>query len=373
MKTSVKIVYITMFLLGVCGFAVWDFFVVSNAVSVGIPVWLSILLILLGLIITVYLGIILHECGHLVFGLFGGMKFKSISFPLVKIISVNGRLKFTFEKKVSFLGVCEMYPGEGVKPAKAFAMMAAGGPIGSFLALLFSVIFLALAPYIGYYTAILFGVPSILLYTVFLDNAFPMCVNGARTDGAQMVEILKQTPSAKVLVTVLTAQAGYRAGLSPSEQAWHDLYDVPQLPDTDLNYMFLLNARYLHALDSGDLDKIRDIDMRIRAILPHIPDIYADQLVCDIFYDSLFIVQDNAFVKANLSAVMKRLDKEDDISACRIRGYYYFRAGDINRAFQEISKGRALAEFYSLPGLAKTELRLLDELEFLIGKSELPT
>ncbi len=371
MKLSQKILFLTLMAIGVVGFTVWDGFVIAAAVGDGVKIWKIVLCSVGGIVLSLLVGIVLHELGHLIFGLIGGMKFRAISLPFVKISRVNGRLKLSFFLNSKFFGMCEMYPFDGSKATKAFAFMAAGGPIGSFAALGVSVLFLALVPVVGYYASIILGIASPVLFAVFFENTFPLTANGAKTDGAQLIDMVNKTPSAQVLAAVLTVQALYAEGLSPAECPKELLADLPQLQEDDPSYLFLLNARYLCALDGGDVHALRDADMRIRDILPYIPDVYAEQLSCDMFYDSLFVCPDNAFVKANTDAVFKLLEKEERITAARIRGYYYLRSGKLDSALAEIEIGRSNAFKHPLGGIAKMELKLLDELESLVGKAQL--
>ena len=363
-----KILYVILLFGGVGGFIAWGIVNAIYAVKGGLSIPLAVFAAILGAVVYGYLSVVLHELGHLVFGLIGGMKFKSIRFPFFAVTEVNGKLKARFTKKAFFLGLCEMYPSTDSSPAKAFAFMALGGPIGSLFALLISVSFLILAPYISGFLAVFFGMPAFVLYFILLENSFPISVNGARTDGGQLAEILRGSPSSKVMVAVLTMQAAFRAGYSPQESPFAVILGLPQLPEDELNYLLLLNIKYLLALDRGDEQGLIDADKRLRDILPSIPDVYADQIIPDIFYDSLFLVPDAQFVNINRSAVFKQLEREDNVSACRIRAYYYYRVEDMNSAFREISKGRSIAHEYALPGLAKTELRLLAELEDKIAK-----
>ncbi|MBP5308762.1 MAG: hypothetical protein J6Z34_06475 [Clostridia bacterium] len=367
MKLKSRILYIFLLLAGFFGFAVWCVFSAITIFS-AVPWYVFVPLFISGLAFTVYAGIVLHEAGHLVFGLFAGMKFKELRIPFFIIRSSNGRIKVFFNVKNSFLGSCEMYPsGSGIPYPKAFAWEAFGGLAGSFTALSVSVLFLILTPFISAYPVILFGFAAPFLYVILLENAFPAEVNGARTDGGQLLEILRKTPSSQVLVSVLTAQACYRAGKAPSELPYELLFNVPQIPENDSNYALLLNNRYLYALDCGDISALKDAHLRIRDVLPNLPEVYAEQLICDIFFDSLFTFPDDEFVKVNKNAVFKTLDADDDVNSCRIRGYYYLRAGDTAKAFAEIEKGRSLARIYPMPGIAKMELRLISELESKIA------
>ena len=173
MNLKHKILYFFLLLAGFAGLSVWCVFTAVTVLKT-VHWYIFLPLIVIGLVITVYLGIILHEVGHLVFGLIGGMKFRSLRIPFVCITSSGGKLRFSFREKSSFLGSCEMCPTDRIPPAKSFALEAFGGPAGSLAAVLFSVLFLVLAPYISAYPVILFGFASI---TVISPEHIPS--NGA--------------------------------------------------------------------------------------------------------------------------------------------------------------------------------------------------
>lgn len=367
MNTFKKIIYPVLFVVGAVGFAVWDVFAVISAAHV-VRWYIAVVLGVVGVFVTVYLGIVMHETGHLVFGLIGGMKFKSISFPFVRFYAADEKIKFSFTGAGSLLGACEMYPSGKASPKKAFVMESFGGLIGSFLALLLSVLCLALAPYISHYPTILFGLSSPVLYIILLENAFPVDQGGVRTDGGQILAILSGTPSGEALVAILTVQAALKEGKTPSEIPYELLFEIPQLPEDDPNYIFVLNYRYLHALDRGDPAAVMDADKRIRDVLDSLPDFYADQVLCDLFYDAIAVEKDEEFVRRYEARVLDFLEGEKDIVSCRIRGYYYFYYGDVLAAYREIDGGRLAFERYPLRGIAKTELRLLAELEAEIAR-----
>ena len=357
-----KILFALFLVGGLVGLIVLD---VVYAVKILYEVkwYVFVPLFIAGFAVTSYIGIFMHEAGHLIFGLAAGMRFKSIRLPFLKIYESGGKIRVGKCDLGSVLGSCEMYPTGDIPPARAFILEALGGPVGSFTALLLSVAFLLQAPYISPYPAILFGFAHPVLYCVFLENAFPVSVRGARTDGGQIVELMSGTPSAKALLAALTAQAMFAAGKTPSEVPYEVLFEVPQLPDDDANYILLLNTKYLYALDRADFEAVRDIDMRLKDVLPSLPPVYADQIRCDAFYNSLFIAPDHDFVAANVKAVFETLSEEDDVTACRIRGYYCLYREDFTGAYVELHRGRELVSAYPLEGIAKMELRLLDELE----------
>ena len=75
----------------------------------------SMLYYALGMImyfVTVYLQIIIHECGHMVFGLMSGYKFRSIRFGSFMIVSIEGKLRFKRYSLAGTGGQCLMSPPE---------------------------------------------------------------------------------------------------------------------------------------------------------------------------------------------------------------------------------------------------------------------
>lgn len=365
MKVFSKILTALLF----AGMLVWEFFVARYLILSGMNGWILALLTVLSICISLAVGITLHELGHLVLGIIGGMEFKSINLPFISVTKITkGKYKLAFSRLEGFLGACEMYPNGKTSPRRAFAMQSLGGPIGSLIWLLIGCLILALTPYISGYLVVLLGMGTFISLDFFLRNALPSVSNGAKSDGAQLLDIYKNTPSSKVLIAVLTAQSAYRRGLTPSQLPLELFYDLPQLPEDDPNYVFLLNNRYLYALDSLDIGMMSDVDRRLRSILPIVPDIYAEQINCDIFFDAFFVDKDLTFLKANLTAVMKYLEKNDGVTACRIRAYYYFYVGDIPSAFSQMEACRNFAASYPIKGIAKMEVNLINHLERMIAE-----
>ena len=365
MRLWKKILFFVLLFSGFAAFAFWAIYAIAGLR--GASVWIAIPVGLFGFAVTLYLGVALHELGHLVFGLACGMEFYSLELPFLKIYKSGGRIRTSFIKFSAVLGSCEMLPTQRVSPKKAFAVEALGGPVGSLIGLGVSVVFLALAPYISPYLTIFFGPAAPILYVIFIENAFPMSANGVRTDGGQIAELLSDTPSARVLLSSLTAQAMLKSGKRASEIPYEVLFEVPQLPEDDANYVLILSLRYLYAIDRADLDLIKDLNVRLKDILPSLPTVYYESVLCDVFFDSLFISPDVEFVQKNAERALKVLNRESDVASCRIRAYYCLYNGDLTGALKEINAGRELAPYYPFPGVAETELRLLAEAECTVG------
>lgn len=363
MKILKKILYFVLLFVGFLGFIVADVFFIQKSFATEIDVAAGICCCVFGCLITLYLAVVLHEVGHLIFGLAAGMRFVSISFPFVSFYRINGKIRIGRNKDKSFFGSCEMFPKSSNNPAKSFAVQALGGPVGSLIALLFSASLLFLGGKVNGYVSCFFGTAAPLLFVIFLDNAYPMTAGFARTDGRQFADYINNDNSFKVLSAVLAAQGYYNEGVSPRNLPSDLLCGLPQLPEDDFNYAYYLNNLYLHFLDLRDYEGVINVHARILGITEYLPDLIRDPLICDLFFDSLFILPDKNFVSDNKDVVFNYLNAHDDLYASRIRGYYYLYKKDYFALSAEIAKAKKTYLDYPLKGIAEMEMRLIAELE----------
>jgi len=96
-----------------------------------IKVWLTIIIIILSLIISIPLSIVFHEGGHLIFGLMSGYLFSEFRILNLVFFKNGKKLKISFEKiNGMILGQCAMYPPKYKKNKKTkFVLYNSGGLI----------------------------------------------------------------------------------------------------------------------------------------------------------------------------------------------------------------------------------------------------
>ena len=368
MKIFKRILYWFLLVVGVLLSVFADIVFLGKAFGTGLNIPVGIILCVAGFAVTVFLSIMLHELGHMIFGLIGGMAFQSIRLPFVTLTKLNGKLKFIKNNERGALGMCEMYPKTSVNPERCFALQAAGGPFGSLIALGFSLAMLLLGGSINGYVTCFFGSAAPILYLILLDNSFPLEIAGAKTDGAQIIGYVKKDPSFVLLSAALTAQGYYYSGITPKDLPYELLHELPVVQEDDLNYVYYLNNLYLYCLDKRDFEGVRDVHARILSASQYAFASVRDQLYCDLFYDCLFICPDEEFVNENKEGVFAYLETHNDLYAARIRGYYYLYKSDFVSALKEISLARELYPFYPLKGIADMEMALVDDLECLVAE-----
>ena len=133
----------------------------------------NIILLLIAGVVVFILQVIIHEAGHLVFGLLSGYKFISFRVFDFKIIKdENGKLNFRYEKIAGTGGQCLMRASEYIEGKFKYKLYLLGGVTFN---IVFSVVFWLVLP--SYYT-LLFALIGFVL--AFL-NLIPMGFNDGMT------------------------------------------------------------------------------------------------------------------------------------------------------------------------------------------------
>lgn len=186
---------------------------------------------IIGMIIAFPLASFLHECGHVLFGLF------------VKIKAVP---KFSFHSSSS----CQIIPktDKGLKSRIIFTTL--GGITVNFLCVALGVVafFVVALPF--WLTVV---APASLYF--FVLNVLPVVLVDGKTDGLVILELAKNTDSSKVLLAVLTVQAQVLNGKPIEEVDEKLLFDLPQIQEDDQAFISLTELRYEYFKAKGEEDK----------------------------------------------------------------------------------------------------------------------
>ena len=133
----------------------------------------NIILLLISGVIAFILHIIVHEAGHLIFGLLSGYKFISFRVFDFKIIKdVNGKLKIRFERLAGTGGQCLMRAPEYVNGKFKYKLYLLGGVIFN---IVFSIVFWLILP--SYYTLLF----ALIGFALAFLNLIPMGFNDGMT------------------------------------------------------------------------------------------------------------------------------------------------------------------------------------------------
>lgn len=150
----------------------------------------SFLLLLVSMYAAFLLQIIIHETGHLVFGLLTGYRYSSFRIGGFMWVKERGRLKFKKLKISGMGGQCLMSPPEIVDGKIPFVLYNLGGPLINMAS---SLIFLGLyllcrnVPYLSIFLLMV----SVIGFAYALINGFPMRLGMVNNDGYNTLSIGK--------------------------------------------------------------------------------------------------------------------------------------------------------------------------------------
>ena len=133
----------------------------------------NIILLLIAGVVVFILQVIIHEAGHLVFGLLSGYKFISFRVFDFKVIKdENGKLKIRYERLAGTGGQCLMRAPEYVEGKFKYKLYLLGGVTFN---LVFSIVFWLILP--NYYTLLF----ALIGFALAFLNLIPMGFNDGMT------------------------------------------------------------------------------------------------------------------------------------------------------------------------------------------------
>lgn len=246
-----KIIYTAIIVLSValaayCGYV---FCTKLNIEDGGLPALIGVYIV--ALVFSVVVVDVFHEFGHFLVGAICrmGVKLPKIYFLSSSSIDVNPK---------------------GVKGIRG--RMIATASAGSFFTLLLlalgiialfapsvSVAFCAVLPFAFYH---------------FVLNVIPREYSGGKTDGLIVWEILKNEPTAQVMLSVLKVQGLMNKGVKLADVDESLLMDLPQLPEDDLNFIVLTQLRYEYYLARGNDGLAYKYFLRYKDLIKYLPSAY---------------------------------------------------------------------------------------------------
>ncbi|MGN0812981.1 MAG: hypothetical protein ACI4MQ_05710 [Candidatus Coproplasma sp.] len=206
---------------------------------------------LVSLILGAFIEDIVHEGAHFLVGSICRMGVKVPKIRLFKSSSV------------------EMCP-KGVKGMKARLIATViAGLILDLLLVVLGVIAVA-APSVP---AIVGFAAPYALYSLII-NAVPLEYGEGKTDGLVALEVIKNEPTAQVMLNILKIQGQMRSGVFLKDIDEGLLLDVPQLPEDDINFIILTQLRYEYYLAKGDDSEAYKYFMRYQQLIEYLPSGY---------------------------------------------------------------------------------------------------
>ena len=235
--------------------------------------------------------VLLHELGHLLFGLLVGMKPISFTVSLFRI--AGGRIKFIGYSQTA--GATEAVPNNGKHVRGKFITFALGGGV---LNLLVGGVMLALFLILPYHAGLLFcGLLALFFLAEGIRAFLPCELPAGKTDGARVIGALKRAPEEEVLLRVLTAQGIlYRGNFSELPQEL--LFEAPVVREDSPQYHALLELQYRYLLSAGENARAVRALNRLESLSEYFSEEQNRLLQCELAYCACALAEEPNAAKA---------------------------------------------------------------------------
>ncbi len=230
-------------------------------------------LLFVGVWILVSPCVLIHECGHLFFGLCTRLKPVSVC---VGRLRIEGRkVRFAFS---SAAGKTEFVPrGDRNVRGRLMAASLGGATFNFIFGIVFSALFFVLPES-----------PVLLFFALFaplhlfegICAILPAELNSGRTDG-ELFRVLKgNAPEAQIFVNVLTVQ-GILFSDTFDEVNEKLLLDTPVVREDDSAFLSLLHLRWQYFMWKNDTERAKETLFRLEALKDYLDEGAAAQVACD--------------------------------------------------------------------------------------------
>lgn len=228
-------------------------YVFCTQTNIEAELYTTIPVYIVSIILGVFVEDIIHEGAHFLVGAICRMGVKVPKIRLFKSSSV------------------EMCP-KGVKGMKARLISTViAGLVFDLMLVALGIIALA-APSVP----VIVGFASPYALYSLIINAVPLEYGEGKTDGLVALEVIKNEPTAQVMLNILKIQGLMRSGTFLKDIDEGLFLDVPQLPEDDINFIILTQLRYEYYLAKGNDSEAYKYFMRYQQLIDYLPSAYKE-------------------------------------------------------------------------------------------------
>lgn len=322
------------------------------------------LLVVAGALVGGFFTALLHETGHLLVGKLNGFAFLSMTVWFFNWKRERGKIVFSLVPIGEEAGYTEMAPKSTEDLERRFVKMTRGG-------LLFTLISVVIGAvpfvFLGKISAAAFTIFSMFLpmgLYYFFGNALPYESGGEGNDGKVLIDIKRKSDDSKVFIAMLKIQSELFNGKTPGEIDEKYYFDVPQLPEDDMNFVRLLTARYAYYVDKGEYAEAKAVTDRLLSLEEYLPRKLNDMFKTYELYNSCTFDFNAERADEIVVDVGKYLDKHNGSLEIRAKMAYILYVKEEKEDLDMFYKKAVLeANKCNLRGLGVFERKLVEEIK----------
>ncbi|MDR7857400.1 MAG: hypothetical protein RIN63_12490 [Tissierella sp.] len=318
-----------------------------------------------GLLLIFFIGflfhIIIHEAGHLIFGLITGYSFVSFRIGSFTVVKEDGKLKAKKFNIPGTAGQCLMMPPDLIDGKFPFVIYNFGGVIINFIVStlsILSVIFIKNIIFPFNAILVLTGMAGII---AVLTNGIPLKIGGIVNDAYNVISMLKDEEAKRGFYLQLKVNGLQSKGMRIKDMDF-SLFELQ--PDSDISNPLNTSIRLMEFnwhLDNMDFDNARKC---INSFIPHfsklIP-LYRFEINCERIFLELIGECDKSFIDRLYDKQLKKYIKSAKYMISKKRllmAYEYFYNENSDHALKHYEDLKKLSNSYPIRGEADMELML---------------
>lgn len=342
-------------------------YVESYSVFIKIPMYLGLVIVFtLGFLIHV----IIHEAGHLIFGLMSGYSFISFRVGSFIITKEDGKFKISRYNIPGTAGQCLLMPPEKIKGKYPFVLYNSGGVLINLLATLLSILILIFGSGLHPLTGTILALFSIAGVIVILTNGIPMKAGGIPNDAHNILSMLRDENAREGFYIQLQSNGLKTKGMRTKDMAFGEFHleEDADLSNPLNTYMKLMEYEWY--LDNGDYDRAREI---LDSLLPYMDDmilLYRHEINLERIYLELLGDCDRGFIDHLYDKNLKKYVKmaKHMINKKRIlMAYEGFYNNDKEKALKYYKEMAEMKDKYPNKGDMEMELILAGHIKERLG------
>ena len=230
-------------------------------------------LVFIGIYILVSPVVLVHECGHLIFG--ACARLRPVSVRVGRLVITGKKVRLAFS---TVAGETVLVPkdSKGVR-GRMIAASLGGATFNFIFGIVFSVLFFVLP-----------ANPILLFFELFaplhlyegIAAILPAELRSGRTDGELVRQLKANTPEAQIFCNVLSVQGTLFSNTFDKVDE-KLLYDVPVVREDDPAFLSLLHLRWQYRMWKGELDLAQKELARLEELSEYLDESASAKVKCD--------------------------------------------------------------------------------------------
>ena len=316
-----------------------------------------------GAILAGFINSLAHEIGHLIAGKRNDFAFSEMNVWFFRWKKIKNKIRFNLVMVGEEAGYTDMVPKNADNLPTRLKKMTLGGIIGSGLFMVIGIAPLFI-PKLTMWTFCLWAMFLPIGAYFFFTAILPSSSGGVRNDGAVLYGLKRMDDVAKVTVNLLKIQAELYNGKTPSQIDESLYFDLPQLPEDDVNFAMLLNARYVYYLDKKDYENASKITSRLLSILDYVPNAYKMAIKVDALYNACTFDYNEDTADDLAYELEKFLNNVNTATNVRAKlAYLLYVRKETEYAEVFYKKGIRESKKYFIKGLGEFERKLFEDMK----------